>query len=91
MCGQGLAARFEGLPDVHYGNAEHFVDAGISNRHFEMVSSLALVGMARNWKSGVATSTASATAKWFEKTHIGNSSSEPGMAGCCVTVISDRI
>ncbi|ASY70173.1 protein of unknown function DUF1486 [Sinorhizobium fredii CCBAU 83666] len=21
-----LAARFEGLPDVHYGNAEHFVD-----------------------------------------------------------------
>jgi steroid delta-isomerase-like uncharacterized protein len=22
-----LAARFEGLPDVHYGNAEHFVDA----------------------------------------------------------------
>ena len=22
----GLAARFEGLPDVHYGNAEHFVD-----------------------------------------------------------------
>jgi len=24
---QGLAARFEGLPDVHYGNAEHFVDS----------------------------------------------------------------
>jgi ketosteroid isomerase-like protein len=24
---KGLAARFEGLPDVHYGNAEHFVDA----------------------------------------------------------------
>ncbi|MGE3709025.1 MAG: nuclear transport factor 2 family protein [Hyphomicrobiaceae bacterium] len=24
---QGLAARFEGLPDVHYGDAEHFVDA----------------------------------------------------------------
>ncbi len=22
-----LATRFEGLPDVHYGNAEHFVDA----------------------------------------------------------------
>jgi ketosteroid isomerase-like protein len=22
-----LAARFDGLPDVHYGNAEHFVDA----------------------------------------------------------------
>lgn len=22
----GLAARFEGLPDVHYGHAEHFVD-----------------------------------------------------------------
>ena len=24
---QGLATRFEGLPDVHYGNAEHFVDS----------------------------------------------------------------
>jgi steroid delta-isomerase-like uncharacterized protein len=23
----GLATRFEGLPDVHYGGAEHFVDA----------------------------------------------------------------
>ena len=23
---EGLAARFEGLPDVHYGDAEHFVD-----------------------------------------------------------------
>ena len=22
----GLASRFEGIPDVHYGNAEHFVD-----------------------------------------------------------------
>ena len=24
---EGLASRFEGLPDVHYGNDEHFVDA----------------------------------------------------------------
>ena len=24
---QALASRFEGLPDVHYGNEEHFVDA----------------------------------------------------------------
>ncbi len=23
----GLAARFEGLPDVHYGDAQHFIDA----------------------------------------------------------------
>lgn len=23
---EGLAGRFEGLPDVHYGNDEHFVD-----------------------------------------------------------------
>jgi len=23
---EGLAARFEGIPDVHYGSAEHFVD-----------------------------------------------------------------
>ena len=29
---EGLAARFEGLPDVHYGETEHFVDGntGIS-------------------------------------------------------------
>jgi ketosteroid isomerase-like protein len=31
---QALATRFEGLPDVHYGNEQHFVDsdseAGIS-------------------------------------------------------------
>ena len=25
---KGLASRFEGLPDVHYGNEEHFVDEG---------------------------------------------------------------
>jgi ketosteroid isomerase-like protein len=25
--GAALATRFEGLPDVHYGNGEHFVDA----------------------------------------------------------------
>lgn len=25
---RALASRFEGLPDVHYGDAEHFVDAG---------------------------------------------------------------
>jgi ketosteroid isomerase-like protein len=24
---KALATRFEGLPDVHYGNAQHFVDA----------------------------------------------------------------
>jgi steroid delta-isomerase-like uncharacterized protein len=24
---EALATRFEGLPDVHYGNGEHFVDA----------------------------------------------------------------
>ena len=24
---QGLASRFEGLPDVNYGNEEHYVDA----------------------------------------------------------------
>ena len=26
----GLAARFEGLPDVHYGDAQHFVDDAAS-------------------------------------------------------------
>ena len=25
---EALATRFEGLPDVHYGNAQHFVDSG---------------------------------------------------------------
>jgi hypothetical protein len=24
---EGLASRFQGLPDVHYADAEHFVDA----------------------------------------------------------------
>src|SRR5436309_2109823 len=68
---QGLAARFEGLPDVHYGNAEHFVDWNLKPA-FRNGASPALVGMARSWKSGVATSTPSAPAKWFEKIHIGN-------------------
>ena len=27
---EALATRFEGLPDVHYGHAEHFVDAAAS-------------------------------------------------------------
>ena len=27
---KALATRFEGLPDVHYGNAQHFVDKGAS-------------------------------------------------------------
>jgi ketosteroid isomerase-like protein len=26
---EGLASRFEGLPDVHYANGEHFVDADL--------------------------------------------------------------
>jgi ketosteroid isomerase-like protein len=26
---QALATRFEGLPDVHYGNDEHFVDSAV--------------------------------------------------------------
>lgn len=25
---RGLTSRFQGLPDLHYGNAEHFVDSG---------------------------------------------------------------
>ena len=27
---KALATRFEGLPDVHYGNAQHFVDSNAS-------------------------------------------------------------
>ena len=29
---QGLASRFEGLPDVHYGDATHFVDEEANTR-----------------------------------------------------------
>jgi hypothetical protein len=51
---EGLAARFEGLPDVHYGNAEHFVDefadTGISNG-----ASLALISMGPRSRCAVAT------------------------------------
>ena len=32
---QGLASRFEGLPDVHYGDDEHFVDRA-ADRHVAM-------------------------------------------------------
>jgi hypothetical protein len=78
---QGLAVRFEGLPDVHYGGTPSILWIRNLKPAFRNGASPALVGMARSWKSGVATSTPSATAKCFEKTHIGNSSSEPGMAG----------
>jgi ketosteroid isomerase-like protein len=43
---QGLAARFEGLPDVHYGNAEHFVDSESQTG----ISKWCLTGTARDGK-----------------------------------------
>ena len=70
---EGLAARFEGLPDVHYGNAEHFVDSAISQTG---ISKWCLTGTGRDGKRvevRVAISTHSAQAKWFERTHTGNS------------------
>lgn len=39
-----LATRFEGLPDVHYGNAEHFVDAAANIG----ISKWTLTGTARD-------------------------------------------
>ena len=47
MCGKGLAARFEGLPDVHYGNPEHFVDLRISKTG---ISKWCLTGTTRDGK-----------------------------------------
>lgn len=43
---EALATRFEGFPDVHYGNAEHFVDsaAGVG------MSKWTLTGTARDGK-----------------------------------------
>jgi ketosteroid isomerase-like protein len=38
-----LAKRFEGLPDVHYGNEEHFVDAAVGTG----ISKWQLTGTAR--------------------------------------------
>ncbi len=43
---QGLAGRFEGLPDVHYGNAEHFVDSESQTG----ISKWCLTGTARDGK-----------------------------------------
>ena len=43
---EGLAARFEGLPDVHYGNAEHFVDFGVQTG----ISKWCLTGTGRDGK-----------------------------------------
>jgi steroid delta-isomerase-like uncharacterized protein len=42
----GLAARFEGLPDVHYGNDEHFVDEAANAG----MSKWTLTGTARDGK-----------------------------------------
>ena len=39
-----LATRFEGLPDVHYGNGEHFVDAAANTG----ISKWLLTGTARD-------------------------------------------
>jgi steroid delta-isomerase-like uncharacterized protein len=44
---EGLATRFEGLPDVHYGNAEHFVDATADTG----ISKWTLTGTTREGKS----------------------------------------
>lgn len=41
---KGLAARFEGLPDVHYGGGEHFVDAAAGTG----MSKWTLTGTARD-------------------------------------------
>ena len=43
---EALATRFEGLPDVHYGNAEHFADAAASTG----VSRWTLTGTDRDGK-----------------------------------------
>jgi steroid delta-isomerase-like uncharacterized protein len=43
---QGLASRFEGLPDVHYGSDEHFVDSALSTG----ISKWTLTGTARDGK-----------------------------------------
>jgi ketosteroid isomerase-like protein len=59
---EALATRFEGLPDVHYGNEEHFVDSaadtGMSNGPLP-----APPATGRERKSEVATSTRFATAR----------------------------
>jgi ketosteroid isomerase-like protein len=41
---EALATRFEGLPDVHYGNAEHFVDSAANTG----ISKWALTGTNRD-------------------------------------------
>lgn len=43
----GLATRFEGIPNVHYGNAEHFVDAKANTG----ISKWTLTGTTRDGKA----------------------------------------
>ena len=43
---EALASRFEGLPDVHYGDEEHFVDAAASTG----ISKWTLTGTTRDGK-----------------------------------------
>jgi ketosteroid isomerase-like protein len=43
---EGLALRFQGLPDVHYGNEEHYVDAAAQTG----MSKWALTGTTREGK-----------------------------------------
>jgi ketosteroid isomerase-like protein len=43
---KGLATRFESLPDVHYGNAEHFVDSHANTG----ISKWTLIGTTREGK-----------------------------------------
>jgi ketosteroid isomerase-like protein len=75
LCSEGKrnalpATRFEGLPDVHYGSEEHFVDptadTGISKWTLTGTTSKGQKSM-----SGVATSTRFATARWSARIHTG--------------------
>ena len=70
---KALAGRFEGLPDVHYGSEQHFVDESANTG----MSKWMLTGTARTGsgsKSGAATSIRSATARLPARTPTGRSS-----------------
>src|SRR6267142_4459324 len=85
MCGKGWLRVLKDCPTSITGTPSILWIRNLKPE-FRNGASLALIGMARSWKSRVATSTLSVPAKWFEKTHIGNSSSEPGMAALALRV-----
>src|SRR5829696_6065418 len=73
--GRGLAARFEGIPDVHYGGDEHFAcgNRGVS----EWTISGTTVGARASRYVGATSGPSTRTGRSFAKTRSGRFGSRP--------------